>query len=382
MKKTLVECLDTIQDFRKGNGISHKLIDILSISILAVLCGADGWIGMEEFGKAKQSWLKRFLELPNGIPSHDTFGRVFASIDPKEFHAVFIEWVKNISETIKGQVIAIDGKTARRTKDKANGKSAIHVVSAWATENSMVLGQLKVDDKSNEITAIPELLKLLDISGCIITIDAMGTQKNIAKEIIDGKGDYILSLKKNQEKLHNAVELFFKEEILTKSKKSLEEDHQYYKTVEKNHGRIEKRAYYVCNDVSWLPQKEDWKNLSGIGLCISERTIGEKKTVESSYYIHSIKNCTAEEFGKFRRSHWGIENSLHWVLDMAFREDESRARKDHCAENLNIVRHLTLNLLKKEKTSKRGIKTKRLKCGWDDSYLIKVLELVDLATIP
>jgi len=375
MEKTLIDCLSEIKDYRSGNGIDHKLIDILVIAILAVLCGADEWTEMEEFGEAKEPWLKRFLELPNGIPSHDTFGRVFAAIDPKEFHNAFMEWVKTICEVVKGQVIAIDGKTVRRTKDKAKGKSAIHVVSAWANENRMVLGQLKVAEKTNEITAIPELLKMLDISGCIVTIDAMGTQKDIAEEIIKGQGDYVLSLKGNQETLHDDVELFFKEEILKKDKRDLEKEKQYYKTLDNSHGRFEKREYYVHNDISWLTQKDMWKGLAGIGLCISERTEGEKKAVEYSYAIYSVKDCTAEQFSKFKRDHWGIENSLHWVLDIAFREDESRIRKDHSAENLNIIRHMVLNLLKQETTLKRGIKAKRKKCGWDDAYLMKVLEI-------
>lgn len=379
VEKTLIDCLGEIKDYRKGNGIDHKLTDILVIAVLTVLCGGDGWVDMQEFGKAKEEWLRKFLELPSGIPSHDTFGRVFATINPTEFHNAFMYWVSGMNDIIKGQVIAVDGKTVRRSKDIANGKSAIHVVSAWANENKMVLGQLKVDDKSNEITAIPELLKLLDISGCIITIDAMGTQKEIAKEIVKGEGDYVLALKKNHETLYNNVELYFKEEILTKSKAQLEKKNQYFKTYDKNHGRIEKREYYVCNDIDWLEDKDKWAGLSGIGLCVSERTINEKKTVEFSYAIYSVNNCTAEDFGKYKRGHWGIENSLHWVLDMAFREDESRARKDHCAENLNVLRHMTLNLLKNEKTCKRGIKVKRLKCGWDEPYLLKVLEVANIS---
>lgn len=378
MKKTLVDCLKEIKDYRCGNGIEHKLTDILIIGILAVLCGADGFTEIEEFGKAKEEWLSKFLELPNGIPSHDTFGRVFAAIDPEEFHKAFIEWVKGISELLKGQLISIDGKTVRRSKDKSKGKAAIHVVSAWASENRMVLGQLKVDEKTNEIKAIPELLNLLDISGCIISIDAIGTQKEITEKIIDSKGDYVLSLKKNQEKLYNDVELFFKEEMLGKSEKKKEElakENKYFKTLDNSHGRYEKREYYVSNNVEWLAKDHKWKGLNGIGLCVSERDEGEKKTVEYSYAIYSIRECSAKEFAKYKRGHWGIENSLHWVLDIAFREDESRVRKDHSAENLNIVRHMTLNLLKQEKTCKRGIKTKRLKCGWDEPYLLKVLEI-------
>ena len=378
MKKTLIECLVTITDYRKGNGTDHKLIDIMVIAILAVICGADHWTEIEKFGNAKKEWLSKFLELPNGIPSHDTFGRVFAAINPNEFHNAFMEWVKSLSELIKGQVISLDGKTVRRSKDKANGKNALHVVSAWANDNSLVLGQLKVGDKTNEITAIPELLKMLDIENCIITIDAMGTQKNIAETIISGGGDYVLSLKENQKTLHDDVELFFREEILKKDKKELEKQGNYFKTLDNSHGRLEKREYYVHNDISWLSQKEDWKGLKGIGLCISHRKEGEKESVDYSYSIYSVENCTAQQYGGFKRGHWGVENSLHWVLDVAFREDESRARKDHSAENLNVIRHIALNLLKQEKTLKLGIKSKRLNCGWDESYLLKVLDISNI----
>lgn len=377
-KKTMIECLGNVTDYRKGNGTEHKLIDIMCIAILAVICGADHWTEVEKFGEAKKEWLRTFLELPFGIPSHDTFGRVFAAIDPKEFHNAFIEWVQSLSEIIRGQVIAIDGKTARRSKDKANGKAALHVVSAWANDNRMVLGQLKVTDKSNEITAIPALLKMLDINGCIITIDAMGTQKDIAKEIIAGGADYLLALKKNHKTLHDDVELYFKEEILTQTKQELEKKGSYFKMLDNSHGRLEKREYYVHNDVSWMSQKGEWAGLKGIGLCISHRTEGEKTSVEYSYSLISIKNCTAKQYGTSKRSHWGVENSLHWVLDMAFREDESRARKDHSGENLNVMRHMALNLLKQEKTLKVGIKSKRLNCGWDESYLLKVLEISNI----
>lgn len=375
MKKTLIECLENIKDYRVGNGVDHKLIDILVISILAVICGANYWTQVESFGNAKKEWLSKFLELPKGIPSHDTFGRVFASIDPEEFHKAFMEWVQSLSDLIEGQVIAIDGKTARRTKDRATGKAALHVVSAWARDNELVLGQIKVDDKSNEITAIPELLKMLDINGCIITIDAMGTQKDIAEDIIEGGADYVLSLKENQKTLYEDVELFFKEEILTQSKEKLEKESKYYKTLDNSHGRFEKRKYFICNDMDWLSQKDDWKGLNGIGLCISHRTEGEKTSISYNYAIYSIKDCSAEQFASYKRDHWGIENSLHWVLDIAFREDESRARKDNSAENLNIIRHMAVNLLRQEKTKKIGIESKRMLCGWDEKYLLKVLNV-------
>lgn len=372
MEKALIECLVKVKDPRAVNGLDHKLIDILVITILAVICGADTWVEIALFGNEKIEWFKKFLELKNGIPSHDTFGRVFAAINPTEFHNAFIDWINDIREIIPG-VVSIDGKTVRRTKDKENGKRAIHVVSAWANVNSLVLGQLKVDEKTNEITAIPELLKLLDVKNCIITIDAMGTQKDIAETIKDCGGDYILSLKENQKTLHDDVELYFQTEILTQEKGKLKKEEKYYKELDNSHGRIEKREYYVENQIDWLDQKEDWKGLQGIGLCVSEVTREGKTTVNYSYAIYSVANFTAENFGKAKRSHWGIENGLHWVLDIAFREDESRARKGNSAENLNIIRHMALNLLKQEKTLKVGIKAKRLRCGWNQDYLLKVL---------
>jgi predicted transposase YbfD/YdcC len=370
--KSLIECLSSIPDYRVGNAVEHKLIDIMAIAILGTICCADTWTDIEDFGEAKKEWLSTFLELPNGIPSHNTFGRVFANIDPEAFHNAFIEWVSGTTDLIKGQVISIDGKTVRRSHDRKNNKPAIHVVSAWANENKLVLGQKKVDGKTNEITAIPALLKLLDVSGCIISIDAMGTQKEIADTIVKSNADYILALKENQKTLHDDVELYFKEEILTKPKKDLKKEGKYHVTYDKSHGRIEKREYFIERDIQWLSQKNSWKKLSSIGMVVCQITEGEKHSKENRYYINSLE-CNAEEFAKYQRSHWGIENSLHWVLDVAFREDDSRVRKDHSPENLSILRHMTLNLLKQEKTLKRGIKGKRLKCGWDNDYLFKVL---------
>lgn len=371
-KKTLTGTFDNLTDPRKPDDILHKLIDIVTITILAVMCGANGWNEIELFAKSKESWLRTFLELPNGIPSHDTFNRVFSSINSKEFHQCFMEWVSILCEKISREIIALDGKTARRTKGTSKNQKPIHVVSAWANTNKLVLGQLKVNEKSNEITAIPELLKLLDISGCIITIDAMGTQTEIAKTIIESGADYVLALKENQKTLHDDVDLFFKEEVLTKTKKELVKNEIYLKTLEKDHGRIEKREYYMVTNVTWLEQIEKWPNLTAIGMVVSERQEQEKTSIETRLYIMSkIKNV--KEFSTAVRGHWGVENELHWCLDMGLREDESRARKDNAAENLNVIRHMTLNMLKKETSLKAGINGKRLKCGWDENYLKKVL---------
>jgi len=274
-----------------------------------------------------------------------------------------------------------------------SGKKALHVVSAFSVDNNLVLGQVATDGKSNEITAIPELLKMLVIEGCIVSIDAMGTQKDIASQIIEQKADYVLSLKENQKTLYDDIELYMEKEILLIDKKELEAKGEYYCTIDKEHNRLEKREYYICNNIDWLLQKEDWQGLKGFGICVSSVTteqrinveingkksykLEEKTTITKSYAIYSVNDMKAKQFSECKRGHWGIENTLHWSLDMAFREDESRARVDYSAENLNITRHLSYNLLKSEKSAKVGLGIKRLMCGWSDSYLIKVLGLVD-----
>lgn len=362
-----------LNDPRTGNAKQHIFLEILIIAICAVICGADGWSDIELFGRNKKGWLKTFLELPKGIPSHDTFGRVFAQIEPEEFQKRFIEWVKAIEKLTEGQVIAIDGKQLRRSHDHEAGKAAIYMVSAWATTNQVVLGQRKVNEKSNEITAIPELLKLLEIAGCIVTIDAIGTQTEIAKTIVEGGGDYLLSVKENQGHLFDDIQYLFEVDA---AKGFSQVPHSYAKTVNKGHGRLETRECWAIDHeeyLSFLRKRKQWKGLKSIVRIIAQRQIGQKVETQTRYFISSLP-ADPKAILKAKRSHWKIENQVHWVLDIAFREDECRVRKDHAPENLAVLRHMALNLLKKEKTANGGIHAKRLQAAWNTDYLLTILK--------
>lgn len=367
---TIIEHFSTLEDPRKHTKKNrHKLIDILVIAICGIICGADEWVGIEDFGKAKEEWLSTFLELPHGIPSHDTLGRVFSLIRPQRFQECFVSWIQSVAKLSGGEIVPIDGKTLRRSYDSKSGKAAIHMVSAWASGSRLVLGQVKTDEKSNEITAIPELLKLLDLKGCIVTTDAMGCQKEIARQIIDQGADYVLALKDNQPSLLKAVERAFAE---TKEEELRGPGFDFFETEEDGHGRHEVRSHFTCSLLDQVPQTEEWEKLRTVGLVVSEVTRKGEISTELRYYIGSIEN-NAKIFAHAVRSHWGIENSCHWVLDVAFREDESRVRKDHGPENLALLRHIALNLVRQEKTAKVGVKNKRLKAGWDNNYLAKLL---------
>ena len=369
---TLSESFSGVDDPRTDRGKRHGFMDIISITICAVICGAEGWADIELFAKCKYDWLKGFLSLSNGVPSHDTFGRVFSRIDPKQFQNCFMEWVKGISELTQGQVIAIDGKTLRRSHDKSSAKAPIHMVSAWATENSLVLGQTKVEAKSNEITAIPHLLKMLEVSGCIVTIDAKGCQKEIAKTIIERGAYYVLSLKKNQPQLHRDVSDTF---AYAREDGFSGIAHDFHETVEKNHGRIEKRRCWTTSEpdhLNYMNEGGQWKNLASIGMVEAQRSVNGKTSVETRFYISSLPG-DAKVLLAAIRGHWGIENSLHWVLDISFREDESRVRTGNAAGNLALIRHMALNLLKQDNTSKASIKGKRKRAGWDSDYLLAVI---------
>ena len=366
----LLRAFSELEDPRMDRTKHHNLSDILVIAICATICGADDWTKMEMFGQCKAKWFRTFLDLPNGIPSHDTFRRVFMLLDPKTFEQCFMSWVAQLSHASDGRLIAVDGKTIRRSLDRANSKAAIHMVSAWCNANEMVLGQLATDDKSNEITAIPRLLKLIDISNAVVTIDAMGCQKQIAKVIVEEGGDYVLQLKGNQGGLHDeTVELF---------DQCLRDDclgiaYTTATTVNKGHGRLERRTIWASEDLSWFAERDKWKNLRSLARVLCERTVEGETSREYHYYISSLGTNDPQKLLRYIRGHWSVENKLHWSLDISFGDDDRRTRTGHGAENASRLARIALNLLKAEKTLKASIKSKRLYCGWEHDYLLKVL---------
>jgi len=367
-ERALTEHFSSLEDERCPLKRRHILQEMIVIAIAAVLCGADGWVAIAAFGRAKQTWFEQFLKLPHGIPSHDTFGRVFGLLEPEAFEACFRAWVASICDLIPGEVVAVDGKTLRRSHNRSKGLAALHMVSAFATANRVVLGQVATEAKSNEITAIPRLLEMLHLAGCIVTIDAMGCQVKIAEQIIDQGADYVLALKGNQETLAAEVEEAF---IDADAKGYADMPSDFIETVEQGHGRRETRRYRTLGDLSGVARSPLWKAMNMIGMVESERELNGKITRETRFYIGSI-GTDAATFARTVRAHWGIENSLHWSLDMAFREDESRVRDDLARENLAVLRHIALNRLKNDDT-KLGIQNKRLRAGWDENYLAHLL---------
>jgi len=371
LSDSFIQNFDSINDPRRQAGLRHPLINVLFIAICAIICGADDWYAIERFGKAKKSWFEKYLDLKHGIPSHDTFGDVFSILDPEQFSEAFIQWMQMIA-TISG-VIALDGKTIRRSFDKSLGKTAIHLVSAWSQVNHLILGQVKVDDKSNEITAIPALLRLLVIKGALITIDAMGCQTEIAKQIVDQQGDYLLAVKNNQKHLYQDIEHLFKHAT---AENFQSEQFDAAKTVSKGHGRIEIRNCQVISDPIWLAHlrgRKLWKNLISIVKVECERRInGKTGNRESRFYICS-RDLSASELLNAARAHWGVENNVHWVLDVVFNEDNHRARIGNSSENMSMMRRLAINMLNQEKSRKDSLKGKRQVAGWDESYLEQIV---------
>jgi len=377
-RTSLVAHFTRVPDPRINRRRAHDLIDILVIAVCTLLCAGETFNDMEDFGKAKRDWFSTFLKLRNRIPSHDTFNRVFAALDPKQFLDCFLRWTQSLREAVPQEIVALDGKALRRALNK--GQSIKYVVSAWAESNGLVLGQLKVADKSNEITAVPELLRVLELSGCIVTLDAMGCQKKIAKEIVEADADYVLALKGNQETVHEEVKSFLDATLLEQQSPRLQGAKlskaaatlASLETVEKDHGRLEIRRYYQSDQLDWFADRLKWEGLKSVGMVESVREVDGKTTVERRYYLASLP-LGIGTLARAVRGHWGVENKVHWIMDVCFREDQSRARTGYAAENLATLRRLALNLLKQEKTKKRGIRGKQLNASWDHAYLLRLL---------
>jgi predicted transposase YbfD/YdcC len=365
----LMDHCGELEDPRIDRHKGHKLIDLLVIALCAIVCGATDWVAVETVGKAKREWFQRFLELPHGIPSHDTFGRVFALLAPEQVQAGFLSWIQAVAQVTDGQVVAIDGQTLRRSYDRRSARAAIHMVSAWATQNRVVLGQLKTEEKSNEIPAIPALLQMLAVQGCIVRIAAMGCQKTIADQIVDQGADYVLALTPDQGTLYAAVAQWCQTVNDTvRAEPSL----SYYGTAEQQHGRVEIRRHWTAPVPAGLPTAEAWAQLASVGRVESERHVHGEVTIEQRYYIASLAS-DAPRLAHAVRAHWGIEHCVRWVLAVAFREDDSRGRSGHAPENLAGLRHIALNLLRQDTSTKLGIQNNRLKAGWDDTYLANLV---------
>ena len=384
-KLSLVEHFKSVPDPRVNRTLDHDLVDVLVIAVCCLLCAGESFNDMADFGRAKEAWFRTFLRLRNGIPSHDTFNRVLAALDPKRFLDCFLSWTQSVRAAIPQEIVALDGQALRRA---LNGQqSPRYVVSAWAESNNLVLGQLKVEDKSNEITAVPELLRALELAGCMVTLDAMGCQKEIAREIIQADADYVLALKGNHQSVHEEVKTFLDDAIAERQKARPKgavlpapaAALAFVETIEKDHGRLETRRYWQSDQLDWFADRPKWEGLRSVGVVQSIRQINGQSSVERRYFLSSLK-LDAETFARAVRGHWGVENKVHWVMDVCFREDQSRARAGYAAENLATLRRLALNLLKKEKTKKRGVRGKQLNASWDHAYLLRLLG-VDPSTI-
>ena len=359
-------CFEGLDDPRNGNAERHDLLELLMIAFCTVLCGGQTAVDMHVFARAKEGFLREVLTLKNGLPSHDTFSRLFRALDPDQFRTCFQRFMGRFALTCQG-VIAIDGKVLRRSFDTASAKSALHMVSAWGCEQRLVLGQIATDAKSNEITAVPKLLAMLSLKGCIVTVDALNCQRDIAQQIIDQEGDYALALKGNQGTLHADVSLFLDDPELAAATTTT------HTTVDGDHGRIERRTATVSTDIAWLQEHHQWPGLAAIGKIVRTREFKTKTTTETAYYLLSAP-LPAERFGEVVRSHWGVENRLHWRLDVVMNEDQMRNRLDNGPHNLTILRHMAINLIEKD-TTKGSLRSKLKRAGWEDAYLAKLLAL-------
>ncbi len=372
--KPLIECFEGLPDPRLDRTRRHKLVDILAIGLCSLLTGGENFTEMELYGRIKEDWLRTFLELPNGIPSHDTINRVFSAIDPYAFLDCFVSWVRGICPALHDETVAIDGKALRHAYNE--GDSIPYIVSAWASNSGLALGQVKVNEKSNEITAVPELLDALYLNGCIVTLDAMGCQKEIAAHIIDKQAHYVLALKGNHATVHEEVKEFFADAVKPCANQcqdtAIQDKMDSYKTIEKNHGRNETRRYFQSTDIDWFEDKSLWKDLRSFGMVESLRKLKGKTSIERRFFLSSLP-LDAPRFAKAVRDHWGVENSLHWSLDVTFREDDSRARTKNAAQNVASLRRIALNLIKKDSSQKCSQKSKRIAAALDPDFLKHLL---------
>lgn len=365
---SLVDQLANVTDPRRGESV-YPLVNVLFMTICGVIAGADDFVAIARFANTKKEWFAKFLDMSAGVPSHDRFNAILNAIKPEEFSSILLAWITQLHKISKGQVIAIDGKTLRRSYDHATGKAAIHMVSAWATANHISLGQTVVDEKSNEITAIPKLLEIIEISGGLVTIDAMGCQTEIAEKIIAEGADYCLAVKRNQPTLHDGIQEFFLDHLEDDFSRIEVNEHHSHET---SHGRVDDRSYYICKVPDNLPDRSRWKNIKAIGLAINNTSRRKGNETAVRFYIIS-KVLDGEAFAAAVRGHWGIENNCHWQLDVAFSEDQCRIRKGHGDENFSTLRRTAMSLLKKETAAKCGVKNKRLNAGWDNDYMEKVI---------
>lgn len=367
--RSLQTALATLTDPRAESLTEHRLLDILMIAVCCLLCGGQSFTHMEQFGHAKRAWLGTFLELPNGIPSHDTFRRVFLLLAPQSFAEVFQRWTQSLRRAVGAEVVALDGKTLRRSFDRASGRGPLHLVSAWAATNRLVLGQLATAEKSNEITTVPELLRSLELAGCIVTADALNCQKNTAKEISEADADYVLALKGNHGTAHAEVQSFLED---ARHRSFAGVAHDLVETVDKDHGRLEIRRYWISDQIGWFADRAQWEKLRTVAMVEAERHVAGQVSVERRFYLCSLPP-DAKLLAHAVRSHWGIENQLHWVLDVQMNEDQCRVRTGNAAQNLATLRRIVLNLQRRDSHPKLSIKAKQLQASWDHAYLQSLL---------